>query len=91
MNRTCKKKFKDTEQLDKLYTMYTSGMSISDIAREFDMDRTSVRYQLDKKFPLSKKEKKPKPQRCKKCTMLLDAPYHIKYPCIYEDNQETKE
>ncbi len=78
--RTYERIFQNKDKLAKLFSLYDSGkgMSILKLAEYFKVDRTSIRYQLSKKFKLLKRIK---PALCPNCEMKLSSPYHIKNPC----------
>lgn len=72
------KVFRNKDNLAELFDLYTKGMKVMALAEHFKVNHASIIYQIQKKFGGHKREVK---QKCPKCEMLLNSPYHIKNPC----------
>lgn len=79
--------FNNQEKLQEMLYLYDKGASLSDLARTFGVDHSSISYQVKKhNLPFTEREYKKgaklknKAGFCKICEMRLDSDYH-KIPC----------
>lgn len=83
--RTYTKIFQNKDKLAELFKLRLEGMSIPKLAKKFDVDTSSIIYQLQKRLGVDKNSRKIQrivdKTKCPICTMLLTSAYHIKYPC----------